>query len=124
MLDKLREIEEKYSEIERRMTLPEVYSDVAVYSKLAKDQKELMPFVETYRRYRKFADTADEAKKLLDAGSDEPEFKDLLREELEDAKQQMEKIEEELKVLLLPTDPNDSTLGSNVMSMFCHRSIR
>jgi len=108
MLDKLREIEEKYSEIERRMTLPEVYSDVAVYSKLAKDQKELTPFVEAYRRYRKFADTADEAKKLLDAGSDDPEFKDLLREELEDAKQQMEKIEEELKILLLPTDPNDS----------------
>ena len=50
MLEKLKEIEEKYSEIERRMTMPEVYTDVAAYAKLAKDQKELTPVVETYRR--------------------------------------------------------------------------
>ena len=108
MLEKLKELEEKYREIERRMTLPEVYSDVAVYAKLAKDQKELTPVVETYRRYSKCRETATEAKKLLENGVDDPEFKDMLREELEDAKSQMEKIENELKVLLLPTDPNDS----------------
>jgi len=108
MLEKLKEIEEKYSEIERRMTMPEVYTDVAAYAKLAKDQKELTPVVETYRRYSKCENTANEAKKLLEAGVDDPEFKDMLREELEDAKDQMEKIEEELKILLLPTDPNDS----------------
>jgi len=108
MLEKLRELEEKYCEIERRMTFPEVYSDVAVYAKLAKDQKELTPVVETYRRYSKFENTANEAKKLLEAGGEDQEFKDMLREELEDAKNQMEKIEQELKVLLLPTDPNDS----------------
>jgi len=108
MLEKLKELEEKYCEIERRMTLPEVYSDVAVYAKLAKDQKELTPVVATYRRYSKCRDTAAEAKKLLDNGVDDAEFKDMLREELEDAKAQMEKIEQELKVLLLPTDPNDS----------------
>ncbi|MGI5985986.1 MAG: peptide chain release factor 1 [Clostridiales bacterium] len=108
MLEKLKEIEEKYIEIERRMTLPEVYSDVSAYAKLAKDQKELTPVVETYRRFVKYRNTADEARKLLDAGVDDPEFKEMLREELEDAKQQMEKIEEELKILLLPKDPNDS----------------
>ncbi|NCC68903.1 MAG: PCRF domain-containing protein, partial [Clostridia bacterium] len=108
MLEKLKEIEEKYSEIERRITLPEVYSDAAVYAKLAKEQKELTPVVETYRRYRKYENTADEAKKLLEAGVDDLEFKEMLRDELDDAKQHMEKIEEELKVLLLPTDPNDS----------------
>lgn len=108
MLEKLKEIEEKYSEIERRMTMPEVYTDVVAYAKLAKDQKELMPVVETYRRYSKFENTANEAKKLLEQGVDDPEFKEMLREELEDAKQQMEEIEEELKILLLPRDPNDS----------------
>ena len=108
MLDKLKALEEKYTEIEKRMTLPEVYTDVAAYAKLAKDLKELTPVVETYRRYSKVRDTAEEAKALLDAGSDDPDFKELLREEFEGAKQQMTEIEEQLKILLLPRDPNDS----------------
>lgn len=108
MLEKLKELEEKYTELERRMALPEVYSDPAAYARLAKDQKELTPVVETYRRYRKCKNTADEARELLDAGSDDPDFKELLREEFEDAKAQMERIAEELKILLLPRDPNDS----------------
>ncbi len=107
MLEKLKEIEEKFVELENRMAQPEVYSDVNAYAKLAKDQKELAPVVETYRRYRKFEDTANEAKALLDAGTDDPEFKEMLREEFEDAKQQMEAVAEELKLLLLPRDPND-----------------
>jgi len=108
MLEKLKEIEEKYSEIEKKMTLPEIYTDVAAYTKLAIEQKELMQVVETYRRYSKCEDTAAEARNLLDDGVDDPEFKEMLREEYESAKQQMQKIEEELKILLLPTDPNDS----------------
>lgn len=108
MLEKLKAIEEKYSEIEKRMTMPEVYTDVAAYAKLAKEQKELSTIVETYRRYSKYSDTADEARKLLENGVDDPEFKDMLREEIEDAKDQMGKIEGELKILLLPKDPNDS----------------
>ncbi|MEG2814878.1 MAG: peptide chain release factor 1 [Oscillospiraceae bacterium] len=107
MLKKLKEIEEKYVDIENRMATPEVYSDVALYAKLAKDQKELMPLVETYRRYRKFEDTAIEARELLDAGVEDVDFKEMLREEYEDAKRQMEAVEQELKILLLPTDPND-----------------
>ncbi len=108
MLEKLKEIEEKYSEIEKRMTMPEVYTDVTAYAKLAKEQKELSAIVETYRRYSKYADTAIEAKKLIENGVDDPEFKDMLREEIEDAKEQMEKLEGELTILLLPKDPNDS----------------
>jgi len=108
MLEKLKEIEEKYADIEKKMTLPEVYTDVAAYAKLAKEQKELSPVVETYRRYTKYKETADEARALLDEGVDDPEFKDLLREELEEAKLSMEKVQQELKILLLPTDPNDS----------------
>jgi len=107
MLKKLKEIEEKYSEIERKMEDPVVYSDPAAYAKLAKEQKDLSAVVETYRRYEKVQSTADEAKELLEAGVDDPEFKDMLREEFEDAKRLMEEIEQELKILLLPTDPND-----------------
>lgn len=108
MLEKLKELEEKYSEIEKRMTQPEYYSDVAAYAKLAKDQKELAPVVGTYRRYMQYKKASDEAKKLLDAGVDDPEFKDMLREEIEDTKFRMGKTEEELTILLLPKDPNDS----------------
>ena len=108
MLIKLKELEEKFSEIERRMTLPEYYSDVNAYAKLAKEQKELAPVAESYRRYMKYEATAAEAKKLLEGSQDDPEFKEMLREELEEARELMEKTEEELKILLLPRDPNDS----------------
>ncbi|MEF9971468.1 MAG: PCRF domain-containing protein, partial [Oscillospiraceae bacterium] len=108
MLEKLMQIEVKYTEIEQRMGEPEVYNDRELYAKLAKDQKELTPVVETYRKYCKFQDTAKEAKELLDAGVDDPDFKEMLRDEFEEAKHSMAEVEEELKILLLPTDPNDS----------------
>lgn len=107
MLEKLKEIEQKYINIENRMAQPEVYSDVAAYAKLAREQKELTPVVEVFRRYRRLENTATEARELLDAGTDDPQFKELLREEYESAKAEMEKVTEELKVLLLPKDPND-----------------
>ena len=62
MLEKLKELEVKYSEIEKRMTQPEYYSDVAAYAKLAKDQKELMSVVETYRRYMKYEKSGERGK--------------------------------------------------------------
>lgn len=107
MLEKLKEIEAKFVDIENLMAQPEVYSDVNAYAKLAKEQKEIASVVEAYRRYRKCEDTAEEARELLEAGTDDPEFKELLRDEFDEAKQQMEEVAEELKVLLLPKDPND-----------------
>ena len=107
MLEKLRGIEEKYIEIEKRLADPSVYGDVSQYAKLAKEQKELEPVVAAYRAYKKAADTADEARALLDEGSDDADFKELLREELDAAKADMERISDELKLLLLPKDPND-----------------
>jgi len=108
MLDKLKEIDKKYSEIERRMALPEVYTDVNAYAKLAKEQKELRPVVEAYRRYVGYMNTAGEAWKLLKAGVDDADFKEMLQEEYENARARMEEIQQELKILLLPRDPNDS----------------
>ncbi len=107
MLEKLKGIEEKYIEIEKQLADPAVYGDVSQYAKFAKEQKELEPVVTAYRAYKKAADTADEARALLDAGSDDPDFKELLREELDGARADMEHIEQELKLLLLPKDPND-----------------
>ena len=62
MLDKLRQIEEKYVEIENKMATPEVYTDPSVYAKYAKEQKELTPVVEAYRRYTGFEAVANEAR--------------------------------------------------------------
>jgi peptide chain release factor 1 len=107
MLEKLKEIEQKFINIETRMAQPEIYTDVTAYAKLAKEQKELAPVVEAYRRYRRLEDTANEARELLDAGTDDAQFRELLREEYECAKTEMEKVFEELKILLLPKDPND-----------------
>ena len=103
MLDKLRQIEENYGEIERKMTLPEVYSDPAAYAKLAKEQKDLTPLVDTYRKYIKSQNDAEGARELMS----DPEFRDMAQEEFEAAKLEMEKLEDELRVLLLPKDEND-----------------
>ena len=103
MLEKLKAIEERFIELENRMAQPEVYSDVNAYAKLAKDQKELAPVVEAYRLYKKYDSNAKEAKALLS----DPEMKEMAQEELEEAKEGMEKTLEQLKILLLPKDPND-----------------
>ncbi|MBQ4382532.1 MAG: peptide chain release factor 1 [Oscillospiraceae bacterium] len=103
MLDKLRKIEEKYIENQALMETQEVYSAPERYSALAKEQKELQPVVETYRRLVKYNEAAEEAKELLG----DPEMRDMAREELESARLEAERAEEELKILLLPRDPND-----------------
>ena len=104
MLDKLRQLEEKYIELEKRMAEPDVYSDPAAYAKLAREQKELAPVVEAYRRYERCRSDMEDAKELMS----DPEMKEMAQEEFESAKAELERTEEELKLLLLPRDPNDS----------------
>ena len=103
MLEKLKAIEEKYNELARRMEQPEVYSDPALYAKLAKEQKEIAPVTEAWRRYEKCRDDAQQAKELMS----DPDFHELAQEEYEQAKAAMEEIEAEIKLLLIPKDPND-----------------
>ena len=81
MLDKLKQIEKHYEEITRRLSEPEAYEDVARFTKLQKEQNQLTPLVETYREYCRCAAELDSARELL--------------------------LEQELKILLLPKDPND-----------------
>lgn len=104
MLDRLVEIEEKYADLEKRMQDPSVYSDPALYAKLAREQKELTSVVEGFRKYKKARKTLEEAQALMN----DPDFKELAQEEYETAHSDMARIEQEIKILLLPSDPNDS----------------
>src|SRR5699024_7155614 len=80
------------------------YTDPSAYAKLAREQKEIAPVVEAYRKYSGAEKAAEEAKELMG----DPEFKEEAQAENESAKAQMAAIEEEIKVLLRPHDPNDS----------------
>ncbi len=108
MLTKLAHIEAKYSQIEARLNAPETYNDPALVTRLNQEQNELQPLVETYRTYQGACARHEEAKLLLT----DPEMKDLAQEELLTAKADMERLEHELQILLLPKDPND---GKNVI---------
>ena len=103
MLDKLQKIAERLAEVERQLADPAVYSDRQAMTKLSREQKELTPVVEAYRAYsRAEADIAAATDMLSD-----PELKELGQEELTAAKAERERLEGELKRLLLPRDPND-----------------
>ncbi len=104
MFDKLRQIEEKFIDLEERMGTAEVYSDPAIYAKCAREQKELSPIVECYRRYVRFSQDAEDAQLLME----DAEMREFAQEEYAEARAGMESCVEELKILLLPKDPNDS----------------
>ena len=107
MLDKLRLVSEKYEELEQKMASPEIYNDPAAISRLSREQKELMPIVEAYREYVRLEKNAAEALELINSESD-PEFREMAQEEYREANAAMEQLKEQLKLLLLPKDPNDS----------------
>ena len=103
MLDKLSQIAARLEEVGRQLTDPAVYSDRQAMTRLSREQKELTPVVEAYRAYaRADADIAAATDMLSD-----PELKELGQEELSAAKAEKERLEGELKRLLLPRDPND-----------------
>ena len=104
MFLKLADIENKYESIEARMQAPETYDSPELYAKLCMEQKELSPIVEAYRRYKALKATADGAFELLS----DPDFHDMAQEEYNEATTALSQLETEIKVLLLPRDPNDS----------------
>lgn len=106
MLEKLAFIEERFNSIEEQLAQPSLYDDPAAAAKLLKEQKELAPIVEAYRQYKRAQKDAEDAQELL-SGQTDAELKELAQEELQCAKEDMERLEQELKILLLPTDPND-----------------
>jgi len=104
MIEKLKAIEDKYRDLENKMQDPAVYSDPAAYARLAREQKEIAPVVDAYRRYVKCAADAEGAKELLN----DPDFREMAQEEYDSAREELAALEEEIKRLLLPKDPNDS----------------
>jgi len=108
MLEKLKLVEERYEELDAKMASPEVYNDPQAVAKIAREQKEIAPVVETYRAYCKQVESEKEALGILSGSIDDPEFKEMVQQELDFAKSEQVRLEAELKVLLLPRDPNDS----------------
>ena len=103
MLEKLKAIEQRLTEVEQQLSDPAVYGDRERLTALSREQKELTPVVECYRAYLRAQDTAREAEEMLS----DPELRALAQEELTGARADMERLQEELKRLLLPRDPND-----------------
>ena len=107
MLDKLAAVESRYEQIGFELTRPETVSDNVLFAKLMKEHSELTPIVEKYREYKSACESEEEATALLDEGGLDKDFKELVEAELLEAKANKETFAEELKILLLPKDPND-----------------
>ena len=107
MFEKLAVMEQKYEEISARLSEPETVSDNKLYTKLMRDYKNMTPIIEKYRQYKTAENSYNEAKELLDEGGLDKDFREMAQSELEEAKSNMDTCTQELKVLLLPKDPND-----------------
>ncbi len=107
MFDKLLGIEERFESVNEQLCDPQTVSDQQLYTKLMKELKQLTPVVEKFREYKSYKDTFEESKMLLDEGGMDKDFKEMVQEEFETAKEQLDVCWEELKILLLPRDPND-----------------
>jgi len=107
MFEKLELMEQKYEEISERLSDPNVVNDNKLYTQLMRDFKNMTPIIEKYREYKKASESFDEAKALLDGGGLDKDFKEMVQAEFEESKESIETITDELKILLLPKDPND-----------------
>lgn len=107
MFDKLQGIEDKLEKINSSLCDPEVVSNQEEYKKLMREAKTLTPIVEKFREYKKANSDLTEAKEMLADTSLDKEFRDMAGEEAAETQKRTEELKEELKVLLLPKDPND-----------------
>ena len=107
MFDRLEELVDKLDTINNQLTDPDVVSDQNKFRKLMKEQSDLSPIVEKYHEYKDAKTTIEDSLEILEEESDE-ELREMAKEEMNEAKANLETIEQELKILLLPKDPNDS----------------
>ena len=129
MMEKLRALDLHYADVEARLSAPETYEDPALVAKLNKEQKELSPVVEAYRTYQRRQKDMAEAEALMG----DPDMKELAQEEYAAAKAELAELTERIKILLLPTDPNDSKnvimeiragVGGEEAALFAHSLYR
>ena len=130
MLDKLKLVEEKYIELCARAEQPDFYADPKKAAAYLKEQKELEPVVTAYRAYLRARQDMDDALELMSA---DPDMKEFCQEEFSSAKKRSEDLEQELKILLLPHDPNDDKsvimeirggVGGEESALFAHSLFR
>ncbi len=105
MIEKLKDIERKFVEIEEKLSDPEIISNMEEYKKYTKEYKNLSPVVEKYREYLSFVREKEDGEEVLASGDED--MRDLAEEQIKSAKESMETCTEELRILLLPKDPND-----------------
>lgn len=132
MLDKLRLVEERYLEMAERAAQPDFYNDPKAAAKLLREQKQLEPIMAAYRKLKKTQQELADLKEMM-AGPLDAEMKQLCQEEFSEAKRCREQLEQELKILLLPRDPNDDKnvimelrggVGGEESALFAHSLFR
>ena len=132
MLDKLRLVEDKYMELEQRSMQPDFYSDPKQAARLLKEQKDLEPVVTAYRSYCKTERELKDLREMLD-GQLDSEMRELCQQEYTQAKKTLEQLNTDLKILLLPKDPNDEKnviveirggVGGEESALFAHSLFR
>ena len=106
MFDKLEDLVRRFEEITNELTEPSVVNDQNRFRKLMKEQSDLQPLVDAYTEYRKCQETVEDSLAMLESESDD-EMREMLKEEMSDAKKRIIELEQEMKILLLPKDPND-----------------
>ncbi len=107
MLQRFDDIEQKYEQTEAELASPEIISDQTKFRELMQKHKELKLIVEKYREYKKVSKHLAEAKVVLAESGTDKEMQEMAQAEVEDAENTSQKLENELKMLLVPTDPND-----------------
>src|SRR6478672_7347996 len=106
MLERLEQIETRYEELANELSSPELLSNQAAYTKAAKQHRNLGEIVEKYRGWKSLKEELAGARELLNGGDDE-ELQEMARTEIQSLEAKLEKTEDELKLLLVPSDPND-----------------
>ena len=104
MLDKIEELERRFQELEALLSDPVIIANQPEFRKLSREHSDLSPLVDVYRRYRKVMEEIDENRELLA----DPEMKDMAEEELTSLEEEKTRLDSEIRLLLLPKDPNDS----------------
>ena len=129
MMEKLRSLDLHYADVEARLGAPETYDDPALVAKLNKEQRELEPVVSAYRAWQRRRQDLADAEALMG----DPDMKELAQEEFHQAREDIARLEEEIKVLLLPRDPNDDKnviveiragVGGEEAALFAHSLFR
>ena len=106
MFDRLEGLEERARVLEEKISDPEVIADQETWRKLCKENSDLTPIVEKYKEYKNAKKTIADDKEMLEMGQDK-ELEELIKMELSETEEKLEQISGELKILLLPKDPND-----------------